>query len=104
MVSVAARWMILPTAVEPVNEILATSGCVLNSAPTTSPRPVTILTMPAGNRAAWIASVTILFCIGLSSLGLITDVQPAAMAIANLLQIEPAVLFHGVMRAATPTG
>ncbi len=40
----------------------------------------------------------------LNSLGLITVVQPAAIAMASLLQIDPALLFHGVINSETPTG
>ena len=72
--------------------------------PTTSPRPVTMLNTPAGIRAACSASVIICVCQALISLGLITAVQPEAIAVASLLQIKPASLFHGVIRPATPTG
>src|SRR5258708_19698064 len=40
----------------------------------------------------------------LISLGLMTTVQPAASAVASLLQMKPAFEFQGVMRPATPTG
>jgi len=40
----------------------------------------------------------------LISLGLITVVQPAAIAMASLLQMAPALLFHGVISTETPTG
>jgi hypothetical protein len=33
-----------------------------------------------------------------------TAVQPAANAVASLLQMKPASLFQGVIRPATPTG
>ena len=63
-----------------------------------------MLTTPAGICAACSASVTICVCQALISLGLITAVQPAAIAVASLLQIKPASLFHGVINPATPTG
>src|ERR1700674_1504754 len=40
----------------------------------------------------------------LISLGLITTVQPEAIAGANFTAIEPALEFHGVNMATTPTG
>jgi len=104
MVSVPARAISLPVVVDPVNEILATSGWVLSSSPTSLPRPTTMLNTPAGKPASCSASATTWVWIGLISLGLITDAQPAASADASLLQIEPAVLFHGAISAATPTG
>ena len=51
MVSTAPRAIDLPTAVEPVNEILAMPGWRTISAPTVSPRPVTILKNPGGTSA-----------------------------------------------------
>ena len=41
----SARWISLPTSVEPVNAILSTSGCLTSSAPA-RPSPVTMLTTP----------------------------------------------------------
>ena len=38
--SAAARAMILPVSVEPVNAILSTPGCEVSAAPAVSPRPV----------------------------------------------------------------
>ena len=94
-VSAADRRIDLPAAVEPVKVTLATSGWLANSAPTTSPRPVTMLNRPAGAPAAWSASVTIWVWMALISLGLITTVQPAAMAVAILLQMKLTLLFQG---------
>ncbi len=94
----------LPVGVEPVKEIFAIAGFDVISAPTSLPRPVTTLKTPFGKPASCNASVTTCVWIGLNSLGLMTEVQPAAMALASLLQIEPAVLFQGVMSPATPTG
>ncbi len=96
--------MVLPTTVDPVNEIFATSGCVLISGPTTSPLPVTMLKTPGGKPAECNACVTICVCSALISLGLTTAVQPAARAAASLPQMKPALLFHGVIKAATPSG
>jgi hypothetical protein len=88
----------------PVNDTLATSGWLLSSAPTTSPRPLTMLNKPGGRPALCSASVTTWVWVALISLGLITTVQPAASAVASLLQMKPALEFQGVISAATPTG
>src|SRR3984893_14501746 len=49
-VSAPARRICFPTAVEPVNEIFATSGCDASKSPTVSPRPVKMLMTPGGRR------------------------------------------------------
>src|SRR6202035_3345249 len=43
-------------------------------------------------------------CRELTSLGLITTVQPAATAEASLRQMNSELAFHAVIRPATPTG
>jgi len=96
--SAAARMMERPTAVEPVKVTLAISGCDVSSAPTTSPRPVTILNTPAGRPASCRASVRTCVWMALISLGLMTTVQPAARAVASLLQMEPKLLSTGLWR------
>jgi hypothetical protein len=45
-----------------------------------------------------------LVCNALISLGLITQVDPLAIAIASLPQMKPALLFHGVISPTTPSG
>ena len=102
--STAARAINWPVGVEPVKDSLATPGWVPISAPTSAPRPVTTLTTPGGRSASWIARVITSACQGLSSLGLITVAQPAAMAAASLLAIVPAAAFHGAKSPDTPTG
>src|SRR5213596_2451579 len=47
----SARWIALPTSVDPVNAILSTSGCETISAPV-RPSPVTMFTTPGGS-SAW---------------------------------------------------
>src|SRR5260370_40091458 len=103
-VSAAGRRIVLPTAVDPVNDSLATSGCELICAPAVSPRPVTMLNTPGGSPASCSASVTTRVWMALISLGLTTAVQPAASADASLPQTKPASLFHGVISPATPSG
>jgi hypothetical protein len=104
IVSTAPRAIALPTAVDPVNEILAMSGWRVISAPTTSPRPVTMLKTPGGSPAPCSTRVMSAVCAALSSLGLMTDVLPAAIAIASLLAMKPMFAFHGVIMPTTPCG
>ncbi len=56
IVAAPSRMMLSPTATEPVNEILATSGLRTSSAPTTLPRPVTTFQTPFGRLASCSAS------------------------------------------------
>src|SRR5260370_18206271 len=96
--------MVGPTGTEPVNEILATSGLRTSSAPTTSPRPATTLQSPFGSSASRTHSSHTRVCNGVSSLGFITVVQPAATAEASLAERKNEFAFQGVIRPATPTG
>src|SRR5258705_1587447 len=96
--------IVLPTATEPVNEIFATSGLRTSSAPTTSPRPATTLHSPFGSSACCRHSSHACVCNELSSLGLMTAVQPAATAEASLAERKNEFAFQGVIRPATPTG
>src|SRR5450755_660783 len=82
-VSAASFTMILPTAAEPVNAILLTSGCLTSGDPQLSPNPVTMLTTPFGsptssNHFAISSTVS-----GVCSAGFSTQVQPAASAGAS---------------------
>jgi hypothetical protein len=104
IVAAPSRMMLSPTATEPVNEILFTSGLRTSSAPTTLPSPVTPLRRPFGSLASWRASINTCVCKELSSLGLMTTVQPAATAEASLRQMKSVFAFHAVIRPATPTG
>jgi hypothetical protein len=79
--SAAARRMLRPVRVEPVNATLSTRSLPASIAPTSGPSPVTTLTTPFGRsgtasrmRARWIA-VT-----GVASAGLSTTVHPAHSA------------------------
>ena len=66
--------------------------------------PLTRLKTPAGAPAASTISAKIRPLIGAISLGFRTTVQPAASAGATLQTIWFSGQFHGVIRAATPTG
>ncbi len=104
IVAAPSRMIPSPTPTEPVKEILSTSGLRTSSAPTTSPRPITTLQTPLGSFAAITHSIITCVCSELSSLGLITTVQPAPTADASLRQMNSAFAFQAVTRPATPTG
>jgi hypothetical protein len=76
-----------PARVEPVNEIMSTSGCLTSASPTTGPKPVTTLTTPGGSPTSWITSDRMNALNGAISDGLTTTVQPAASAGATLSAI-----------------
>ena len=69
-----------PARVEPVIEIMSTSGCAASAAPTSGPSPLTRLNTPAGTPASCITSANSSALSGDSSLGFRTTVQPAASA------------------------
>src|SRR5713226_8299485 len=104
IVAAPSRMIPSPTPTEPVKEILSTSGLRTSSAPTTSPRPITTLQTPLGSLAAVRHSIITCVCSELSSLGLITTVQPAPTADASLRQMNSAFAFQAVIKPATPTG
>ena len=76
--AVAITWR--PTLVEPVKEVIATSGWPTRCWPATGPVPVTTLTTPAGAPASVNASAKSSEVSGVISAGLSTMVLPAAMA------------------------
>ena len=69
-----------PARVEPVIEIMSTSGCAAIAAPTCGPSPLTRLNTPAGTPASCITCAKSRALRGDSSLGLRTTVHPAASA------------------------
>lgn len=70
----------LPTAVDPVKEVIATSGCPTRCSPASRPRPVTMLITPSGMPASVAASANSREVSGVSSAGFRTIVLPAAIA------------------------
>src|SRR5262249_18007462 len=105
--TVPAHWAIsfLPTAVEPVNENLRTSGWVVSTSPTAwAAVDGTTLNTPAGTPARSASSASASADSGVSSDGLITNGQPAASAGAALRVIMALGKFQGVIAATTPTG
>src|SRR4051794_8011387 len=93
-----------PTAVEPVNEVIATSGCPTRWAPATGPVPVTTLTTPAGAPASVNASAKRTLVSGVISAGLSTMVLPAAMAGSTFHAAIWRGEFHGAIEPTTPIG
>ena len=69
----------VPTAVEPVKAMQATSGSSMSGSPMSAPVPVTTFTTPAG-RSFQAVSHKRKVDSGVSSLGLMTTVLPAAIA------------------------
>ena len=70
----------LPTSVEPVKVIFATSPCSASALPATSPRPFTTLNTPGGPPASTNSSASRRQLIGACSAGFSTTVLPAASA------------------------
>ena len=86
-VSAAVLATMMPARVEPVKDIMATSGCPARYWPTRTPSPLTRLNTPLGVPAACMISANMMPLMGAISLGLSTMVQPAAMAGATLQTI-----------------
>ena len=76
--AVAITWR--PTLVDPVKQVIETSGWPTRCWPATGPVPVTTLTTPAGAPASVNASAKRSEVSGVISAGLSTMVLPAAMA------------------------
>ncbi len=70
----------LPTAVEPVKEVMATSGWATRCSPASRPVPLTMLITPSGRPASMAAWANIREVSGVTSAGLSTTVLPAAIA------------------------
>ena len=64
--------MRLPARVEPVNEIMSTSGCFTSASPAAAPVPVTTLSTPLGRPAASATSARMKALNGATSEGLST--------------------------------
>src|SRR5690606_8596801 len=77
----------MPARVEPVNDTMSTSECVLRATPAVGPSPWTRLNTPGGTPAASSTSANSTALRGAISLGFSTIVQPAASAAATLQPI-----------------
>ncbi len=93
--------IVRPTGVEPEKATLAVIGCRTRASPT-APDPVTRLITPAGTPAA--ASTTSRTDSGVVEAGLITTLQPASRAGANLITTRLIGKFHGAISTHGPIG
>ncbi|CAM5667398.1 hypothetical protein MAUB1S_11930 [Mycolicibacterium aubagnense] len=104
MVAAASVITARPVTVEPVNEIMSTSGCFDSMAPTPWSRDVTMLTTPAGKSVcsaiSWPSTAA---AHGVSGAGLRIRVLPAASAGPTLARLIWCGKFHGVIAPTTPT-
>ena len=94
----------MPVAVEPVNEIFATSLCSASGAPASRPEPFTTLSTPAGPPASTNSSASSSADSGEFSAGLSTTELPAASAGAIFHAVIMSGKFHGTMQPTTPSG
>ena len=94
----------LPTAVDPVNEILRTIGLVTKRAPTTLPLPTITFSTPSGIPATRASSANRIAVIGVNSAGFRTTVFPAASAAANPQLAIGIGKFQGTIIPTTPIG
>src|SRR5208337_1849425 len=93
-----------PTAVEPVNDSLRTSGLDVSSGPVSEETPVMMLHTPGGMPARSASTASASAENGVWLAGRITPVQPAAQPGPALRVIIAAGKFHGVIAAKTPIG
>ena len=98
--AVALR-MARPTSVDPVNAILATSGCFTNASPV-EPSPVTMLTTPGGSAISEQISAKASAVSGVNSAGLSTTVLPVARAGAIFQASISNGKFQGMICPTTP--
>ena len=89
-------WIALPTAVEPVNAILSTSGCATSAAPVARP-PVTMFTTPGGKPASSMTCASSSAVSGVVSAGFSTQTLPVASAGASFHAAMSNGKFHGMI-------
>ena len=76
-----------PVASPPVNEIRSTPRCATSACPTVPPRPSSRFSTPGGTSASSNSPTSATVDNGVSSLGLMTVVLPAASAGASFHEI-----------------
>mmetsp|Transcript_2679 Transcript_2679/g.3308 ORF Transcript_2679/g.3308 Transcript_2679/m.3308 type:complete len:224 (+) Transcript_2679:812-1483(+) len=96
--------IILPVAVEPVNDDLLIIGELAKCCPATAPNPGTILTTPSGNPTSCNNLPIYKAVNGVSSDTLLTIVLPHASAVAAGHAHINKGKFHGVTAPTTPSG
>ena len=94
----------VPTSVEPVNEILRTSGWSTSASPASEPLPGTTLRTPGGRPASTASSARASAVSGVTSAGLTTTELPIARAGATFQPRIAIGKFQGVIAAQTPIG
>src|ERR1700733_3025547 len=94
----------MPVVVDPVNAILSTPGCDANAAPVSGPQPVTTLMTPGGKPASANSFANASVDVGGWSLGLTTNVQPAASPGANFQVNSRSGAFQGAAATSGRTG
>ena len=104
MVLAAPSMTCRPTSVDPVNPILATSGCAMSRSPATEPGPTTTLTTPSGIPASSASSEKRRAVRGVSSAGLRTTVLPQARAGPSFQLASMRGKFQGTIKPTTPSG
>src|SRR5262245_53255669 len=92
-----------PTAVEPVNETMSTSGDVTSASPTSGPSPHTKLTTPGGSTSFAIRQSAATQS-GSTGAGFTTTVFPHTSAGPSFPAQFVIGKLYGVMQATTPTG
>ena len=104
LLSVSAAFLVmsLPARVDPVKEIMSTSGWPDRRVPTPAPSPLTRLNTPLGSPAESTISANRIEDSGDSSDGLRIMVHPATSAAATLRVTWFIGQFHGVIRPTTP--
>ena len=96
-----ARRIILPTSVEPVNAILAISGCLTIASPV-RPSPVTKFKTPLGKPTDWQICTNNNAVSDVNSAGFSTTVLPIARAGAIFHANINSGKFHGIICPITP--
>src|SRR6185503_18430163 len=104
LVSAAIFMTWRPTSVDPVNEILSTSGCRTSAAPAEEPPPDTTLNAPGGRPASSASSPNSRAVSGVSDAGFKITVHPAASAGANFQLAMLSGKIQGTIAPTTPIG
>src|SRR5690606_30774624 len=93
-----------PVTSDPVKVILATSGWSTSAEPAEAPSPVTTLKTPSGSPASFVSAANSSVEAEANSDGLITTVQPAAIAGAHFQATNSSGEFQAVRAPTTPIG
>ena len=104
MLSAAACITLVPTSVEPVNEIFDTRGSAIRAFPIVEPGPGRTLSVPSGSPASVRMSATTRIVSGVCEAGFRIAVFPQASAGAIFQLAITVGKFHGEIRTQTPTG